>query len=32
MKFERFPEVGEGLLFGRTLAGDIDFEARVESQ
>jgi hypothetical protein len=27
MKFKRFLEVGQGLLFGRALAGDIDLEA-----
>jgi len=27
IKFKRFLEVGEGLLFGRALAGDIDLEA-----
>ena len=27
MKFERFPEVGEGLLFCRALAGDIGLKA-----
>ena len=26
MKFKRFLEVGEGLLFGSALAGDIDLE------